>query len=318
MREISFLLCGSALALLAACTAETARFDEARFNGQWVLESDSGPMHLDIAGAGTANLSGAIVGAVGGRTQPFLEAGIADGKLRFRVARQFDGGRIVGSRTAAWFDGDRLRGETTREDRDGVRAWVARRPDVLAEVDDGEWVSAKPIPLFDGGSVSEWGVPGNVTEDGWTVKAGVLRSAGNAEDFVSNRRFRDFRLQVEYRIAADSNSGIGLRGRYEVQILDDHGAEPSVHGNGAIYSRIRPIVVASRPPEEWQAFDIRLVGRVVTVALNSVTVIDRAVIPGITAIARDADEAEPGPIVLQGDHGPVEFRKIVVTPLTPL
>ena len=55
-------------------------------------------------------------------------------------------------------------------------------------------------------------------------------------------------------------------------------------------------------------------GRVLTVVLNGERVIDRQVIPGITGGALDSDEGAPGPILLQGDHGPVEFRKITLTP----
>src|SRR5207248_3824638 len=125
-----------------------------------------------------------------------------------------------------------------------------------------------------------------------------------------------FALHVEYKIGAGSNSGIGLRGRYEVQIADDAGKQPSVHGNGAVYGRIAPVVNASKDPGEWQTFDIRLVGRQVTEYLNGIRIIDRQTIDGLTAIAIDANEADPGPILLQGDHGIVEFRKLVLYPLT--
>jgi Domain of Unknown Function (DUF1080) len=116
-------------------------------------------------------------------------------------------------------------------------------------------------------------------------------------------------------IGVHTNSGVGLRGRYEIQVLDDYGREPGTHTNGALYARVAPAVNASKPAGEWQTYDIRLVGRDVTVVLNGKTLIDKREIDGLTAIAGDANEAEPGPIYLQGDHGPVEFRNIVVTPL---
>ena len=112
-----------------------------------------------------------------------------------------------------------------------------------------------------------------------------------------------------------SNSGIGLRGRYEVQILDDFGKPANSHGNGGLYGRFTPAVNASKPPGEWQTMDIRLIGRVVTVTLNGRKIIDKAVIQGLTAIAHDCDEALPGPISIQGDHGAVEFRKLTLTKL---
>jgi hypothetical protein len=100
-----------------------------------------------------------------------------------------------------------------------------------------------------------------------------------------------------------------------VQILEDFGQEPSTHTNGALYSRVAPKVNPSKPANEWQTFDVRLVGRHVTIVVNGKEVV-KTMIEGLTAIATNADEGEPGPLALQGDHGPVEFRKIVVTPLT--
>jgi hypothetical protein len=116
-------------------------------------------------------------------------------------------------------------------------------------------------------------------------------------------------------VGPKSNSGIGLRARYEVQILEDYGRPVSLHGNGALYSRILPSSNASKPANEWQTFDITLVGNHVTVILNGVTIIDNKEIDGLTAVAVDPNEGEPGPIIIQGDHGSVEFRKLTITPL---
>ena len=106
-----------------------------------------------------------------------------------------------------------------------------------------------------------------------------------------------------------------MRGRYEVQILEDYGKPPDTHGNGALYSRILPTSNASKPAGEWQTFDITLAGNMVTIVLNGTKIIDNKEIDGLTAIASDPNEGEPGPIQLQGDHGPVEFRKVTLTPL---
>ena len=272
-------------------------------------------MAMRISDAGTPALSGSIVGAVGGRTQPFLEWSLVDGRLQFRVERLFDGGQIVGSDTVAWFSRGRLRGETVRDDHHGKRSWTGRRPDVIADVDGPEWTEGQPVALFDGGGLTEWNTGATGQVERWHVQDGILRNQGDAPEIVSNRRFSNFVLRVEYRVSEGGNSGVALRGRYEVQILDDFGTEPSIHGNGAVYSRISPKVVASRRHGEWQELAIRLVGRVVTVVLNGVTIIDRQVIEGITAMASDARESQPGPIALQGDHGPIEFRQIVLVPL---
>jgi hypothetical protein len=81
---------------------------------------------------------------------------------------------------------------------------------------------------------------------------------------------------------------------------------------GAVYGMIAPSVAAARAADEWQTLDVELVGRRVTVVLNGTTIIDGQEIPGITGGALDADESAPGPILLQGDHGPIEFRRITL------
>jgi hypothetical protein len=108
---------------------------------------------------------------------------------------------------------------------------------------------------------------------------------------------------------------MALRGRYEIQIFDNFGEAPDWHGNGALYSRIAPSTNASKAPGEWQTLTARLVGRDLTVVLNGVKVIDRKDVVGPTAMCMDPDEDKPGPLMLQGDHGPVEFRKVEVTEL---
>ena len=146
------------------------------------------------------------------------------------------------------------------------------------------------------------------------MENGILKGSGKATDLVTNVTFWNFKLHVEYRTPEHSNSGIGLRGRYEVQILQDNGRPVDRHSNAALYSRIVPTENVTKPAGEWQTYEIRLVGRHVTITLNGKTV-TKGVIDGLTAIACDPDEGDPGPIMLQGDHGPVEFRSIVLTPL---
>jgi len=133
---------------------------------------------------------------------------------------------------------------------------------------------------------------------------------------VSEKKFWNFTLDVEFRILPHANSGIALRGRYELQLVDDADRLASNRGSGAILGRIAPSINAAYPPGEWQTLSLRLIGRQVTEIFNGIRVLDRATIDGPTAIAMDANESEPGPILLQGDRGQVEFRKLVVYPLT--
>ena len=133
-------------------------------------------------------------------------------------------------------------------------------------------------------------------------------------DLVTEQKFTDFQLHAEFRYPPRSNSGIYLRGRYEVQIEDNYGEEPECHKIGGIYGFLTPSVNAAKKAGEWQTLDVTLVGRVVTVVLNGERIIDRQAIPGITGGALDSHEGEPGPIFLQGDHGPIEFRRLTLTP----
>ena len=92
------------------------------------------------------------------------------------------------------------------------------------------------------------------------------------------------------------NSGIYLRGRYEVQVSYED--EDPLHGMGAVYGFLAPSVVLPKKPGEWESFDITLVGRIVTIVRDGKTIIDREGIPGITGGALDSHESEPGPIYI--------------------
>jgi hypothetical protein len=136
-----------------------------------------------------------------------------------------------------------------------------------------------------------------------------------ANNLVSKHRFENFKIQCEYKLEEQSNSGIYLRGRYELQVLDDAGKEPESHGHMALYSRVKPLVNASLPAGQWQVMEATIVGNRVTVFLNGKKVHDNIAIDGPTGGALDCNEGEPGPIMLQGDHGKVSFRKVIVTPI---
>ena len=173
----------------------------------------------------------------------------------------------------------------------------------------------KPVALFNGKDLSGW-LPQNKAEPlGWAVKDGALDNQGKANNIYSEQKFKDFHAEVEFTVAQHSNSGVYIRGRHEVQVLDDFGQPAESHGNGSIYGFLTPKVNASKPAGEWQSFDITVVGNRVTVILNGTKIIDDEEIPGVTGGALDSHEAEPGPIMLQGDHGPVRYRKVVITPL---
>jgi hypothetical protein len=172
--------------------------------------------------------------------------------------------------------------------------------------------------LFDGKSLAGWKVRSEKPKQpGWEAKDGelVCSHPGAENDLYTEKKFQDFKLHVEYRVAKGENSGVYLRGRYEMQVLGDAGEKPNEHSNASIYGRIAPSENPSRPFPEWNVADVELVGRTVTVVLNGKTVIDKKKIEGITGGAfPDPWEEETGPILLQGDHGKVAYRNLRITP----
>ena len=174
----------------------------------------------------------------------------------------------------------------------------------------------KPIDLFNGKDLSGWLCQNPNHPMRWFVKDGILQNEGkDACNIYSTQKFMNFHLEVEFSVAPDSNSGVYLRGRDEIQILDGYDKPIDVHSQGALYGFIAPAVKADKPAGQWQTFDITLIDNHVTVIMNGKTIIDHGEVPGLTGGALDANEKGPGPIMLQGDHGKVEFRKVRITPL---
>jgi hypothetical protein len=174
----------------------------------------------------------------------------------------------------------------------------------------------KPVALFDGTSLDAWDVQHKTRPMKWSVEDGAMTNeTPGANNLVSKEKFKDFRIAAEYKLDKGSNSGIYLRGRYELQVLDDFGKPIEEHAHMSIYGWTAPAVNASKPAGEWQTMEAIVVGNKVTVTLNGQKVHDNATLEAITGGALDANETEPGPIMLQGDHGKVWYRKVTVTPL---
>lgn len=206
------------------------------------------------------------------------------------------------------FGGDVLTG-TIATPNEPMARFIGRRAPVLDRTFPPRFGPA--IDLLAGG-LAGW--TARETKNGWRVTGGVLSNAPPSSDLITRRRFGDFRLRIEVKVPPGGNSGIYLRGRYEVQVQDDHGKPPHSRRMGGIYGQVTPTVQPARPAGAWQAFEITLVGRRVTVVLNGVTMVDNAEIPGITGGAIDSDEASPGPLMLQGDHTGVQYRRILIEP----
>jgi Domain of Unknown Function (DUF1080) len=264
------------------------------------------PSWLEVYRSGARFMVGRFVGG-GGSARPISRVNLEGGKMSFSIPPQWEREdhnlEVEGS-----FKGDSLVG-TMVTPAGEMCSWAGYRAPALKRV--GEPVWGKPVVLFDGKDMQAWHAMGN---NQWVVEDGVLRSPHSGSNLVTNEKFNDFKLHIEFRYPKGSNSGVYLRGRYEVQIEDAEGTEPPNDVISAVYGFLPPLEQASKGPGEWQSYDITLLGRVVTIVFNGKTVISRSEIPGITGGALNSHEGEPGPIYLQGDHGPIEYRNIVLTP----
>jgi hypothetical protein len=199
-----------------------------------------------------------------------------------------------------------------------------RLPDVPAAPDLSKLKYGDPVILFNGKDLGGWKLIEEKRTNGWSVENGILinnpvQKEGEAHVPYGNIRteqeFSDFNLKIEVNVPKGSNSGIYLCGRYEIQVIDSYGKPLDSHNMGGLYSRVSPTVNAEKPAGTWQSFDITLCDRHVTVILNGVTIIDNQPVYGPTGGALTADVFAPGPIYLQGDHGSVSYRNIVIRPV---
>jgi hypothetical protein len=246
-----------------------------------------------------------------GNARPLPEITISNGHLRF-VSPKSEEDRKDDMVSQGTLSGSTLSGTTTGPDGKPWK-WTGARAPSLKRAGATKW--DKPIKLFNGKDLTGWkpDKPNSASE--WKVENGDLVSPGHGPELINNSKFEDFKLHIEFNCGEKSNSGVYLRGRYEVQIETNSEQEPPSHHTGGIYGFIAPSPELPRKVGEWQTFDITLVGRVVTVVQNGQTIIDHKEIPGITGGALDSHEGLPGPIYLQGsEDGHVTFRNIVITP----
>ncbi|MFC1543191.1 DUF1080 domain-containing protein [Candidatus Neomarinimicrobiota bacterium] len=183
-----------------------------------------------------------------------------------------------------------------------------------------------PIQLINSSNLDGWTLTNPDQDNGWRVENGVLindpvhnEAEGEPRLRYGNLRtvqeFEDFRLTLEVNMPEGGNSGIYLRGIYEVQLEDSYEDSLGSLHMGALYSRITPTVKAERPAGEWQTMDITLMDRHLTVILNGTTIIDNQPILGCTGGALWSDQTRPGPLYIQGDHAAVRIRNMVLRPV---
>lgn len=250
--------------------------------------------------------AGAFVGRVGS-ARPLAEKTLDGDAVTWRLPKQYE------DRTDDLvFEGHSVDGGlegTTTNEKGATIVWKGTPAPEFPK--DGA-VEFEPAIELVGSDLSGWYPRTPDWQSNWSITENGLENSAMGSDLVSEETFADFRLTAEYRYPKDSNSGIYLRGRYEFQVLDDLGAEPHVGGSAAIYGFLAPTENAVLPAEEWNTGVITLIGRTITVVLNGKEIISQREIPGITGGALDSAEGEPGPIFVQGDHGPVTYRRLSV------
>jgi hypothetical protein len=246
-----------------------------------------------------------------GHARPLPKSEISDSSIAF-VSPKEEEDRKDDMVFEGKLSASKLVGTTTGPD--GTQwQWTGERAPDLKRTGTPKW--GKPMQLFNGKDLSGWTPSDPSATPTWKVENGTLISPGHGPELISDAKFNDFKLHVEFNCERGANSGVYLRGRYEVQIEDDPVPEGPTMRTGGIYGFIAPSPEQPRRPGEWQTYDITLVGRVVTVVQNGQTIIDKQEIPGITGGALDSHEGLPGPIYLQGSEaGHVAFRNITITP----
>jgi len=246
-----------------------------------------------------------------GHARPLPKVEISNGRIMF-ISPKEEEDRKDDMVFEGKLSGKILTGTTTGPDGTPWQ-WTGERAPSLERRSAPRW--GKPIQLLDGRDLSGWTMSDPNATSTWKVESGTLVSPGHGPELISDAKFEDFKLHIEFNCAPGSNSGVYLRGRYELQIEDDPQPEGPTMRTGGVYGFLAPSPEQPRRPGEWQTYDITLLGRVVTVVQNGQTIVDKQEIPGITGGALDSHEGLPGPIYLQGSEaGHVAFRNITITP----
>jgi hypothetical protein len=302
-------------AILLGILCSTLTISAQSIEGRWDITITKGdkkiPSWLEVNHSGIKYLNGRFVGS-GGSARPIARVYFKDNKMSFAIPPQWDKEDKDLVVEAELKDG-KLIGTMNQPNGEVVNFVGVKAPKLINTT---EPVFGKSMAIFNGKNLEGWETIGREDRaekaSQWVVENGVMKSPKSGANIRTTKTFGDFKLHVEFRVPTGSNSGVYLRGRYETQITDGYGLEPSMIDLGGIYGFIKPLELPAKKAGEWQSFDVTLVGRVVTVMLNGKTVIYKGEIPGITGGAIDSNESEPGPIMFQGDHGPIEFRNITI------
>ena len=321
-----------AIIVLTSTVGGLSAYADNSYIGHWALILPSGgPGWLGVTQE-KGNLDAAILWG-GGSVRPVNSVTVEGDRLVItRVLVQRRGankGKNTTETITATLSGDNLKLVTVKTRPDGREFGRAeftgkRTPPLPPRPDLSKVKFGEPIALFNGKDLSGWQPLNPNAAMGWSVEEGVLINRTHHGEGTprrphtnirTEREFEDFNLTLEARTLQNSNSGVYLRGIYEVQVFESYGRPVDSHNMGAIYSRICPTVAAEKPIGEWQTLDITLVDRHVTVILNGQTIIDNQPVLGCTGGALWSDPLRLGPIYLQGNHSDIDYRNVVLRPV---
>jgi hypothetical protein len=306
MKQSLFVLIAAAMLLAPALSKK-----EQPFAGRWDLTittaKDTYPSWMEFTESG-GQPAVRVVGRVAS-VHPATDVKLAGEHLTFTTSEWFDNEiKVTWDLTAS---GGKLTG--TQQRADGVAGQIAGVPaPALRRKPPAAWT--KPEPLFDGKDLAGW-EPDDPANNHWVALNGEMVNQAAGANIRTARKFDDFKLHIEYNCPQDGNSGVYLRGRYEVQVEYEKPSEnDKFHAMGSIYGFLAPAVELPKTPGQWESYDVTLVGRTVTVVRDGKTTIEHKEIPGITGGAINSHEGEPGPLYIQGDHtGGMKYRNITIS-----
>jgi len=323
--------------ILGAVILLTAFFSNAQnsqkdFYGMWTIDIDGGSVGWLNVKEDKGFLDAELLWQ-GGSVLPVADVYFVDDKTlvvtRTREMKKSEGRTLLSTQTFTFErKGDKLEGTSTEPNRDGMgvsllkfKGW--KLPAVPPAPDLSKVKYGTPIQLFNGKDLTGWKLINPKQTNGFKVVDGILvndpvNPEGQRVNFGNLRtekEFEDFKLTLEVNVPEHSNSGVYLRGMYEIQVVDSYEKELDSHNMGGLYSRVKPTASAEKKGGEWQTMEMILCDRHVTVTLNGTKIIDNQPAFGPTGGAMQADVFKPGPIYLQGDHGKVSYRNMVLTPI---
>jgi hypothetical protein len=307
MKPLSLIALASAAAWIALAQGHASK---SPFAGRWdltiITPKDTYPSWMEFRDDG-GKASVRVVGRVAS-VHPATDVKVEGNRLTFA--------------TKEWFDGDKdVTWEFNAED--GKLTGTQQRPDVQGKITGVHAPSLRrkapeawsdPEPLFNGKDLTGW-TPDNPSKNHWKAIGAELVNESAGANIRTDRTFEDFKLHIEYNCPDKGNSGVYLRGRYEIQVeYEPSGTDDRFHAMGSLYGFLAPAKDLPRKPGDWESYDVTLVGRKVTVVRDDVTIIDNQEIPGITGGAIDSREGAPGPLLIQGDHtGGMKYRNIQIS-----